>query len=165
MTTTLEPILKKHPFFAGLSDDYLELITGCAENVRFNAGDTITREGLPADQFFLIREGRVSVGLPATRGGTIAVETIDEGEVVGWSWLLPPHVWQFDINAITPVRALAMDGRCLRDKCEEDPRLGYDLMKRFSRVMVERLSATRLQLVDLYRVTHPDPKNEGGVGR
>ncbi len=153
--TTLEPILREHPFFAGLPDTGLTLITGCAKNVRFEAGAALAREGDPAEHFYLIREGRVSLELPAPHGGTVKIQTIDAGEVVGWSWLMPPYQWQFDISAVTPVRALEMDGTCLRGKCDADPRLGYELMKRFSRVMVERLASTRLQLLDLYGVQHP----------
>lgn len=153
--TTLEPILRQHPFFAGLAGADLALVTGCAKNVRFDAGAAIAREGQPANEFYLLREGRVALGIPSPRGGRIDIETIEAGEVIGWSWLFPPHVWQFDVTATSPVRALSMDGKCLRAKCDADPRLGYDLMKRFSHVMADRLSATRLQLLDLYKAEHP----------
>ena len=141
----------------------LTLITGCAKNVRFPEGAVLAREGQPADEFFLIREGRVAIGMPTPRGGCHIIETLDAGDVVGWSWLLPPHVWHFDVTAVTPVRALSMDGRCLRNKCDADTRLGYDLMKRFSRVMVERLAATRLQLLDLYGIKKPEPKGDAAT--
>ena len=150
MTTTLEPILRQQPFFTDLPEADLALITSCARNVRFQSGESIAREGEDADSFFLIREGRVALSVPTPHGGDLTIETLDAGEVVGWSWLLPPHVWHFDVTAVSAVRALSMDGRCLREKCATDPRLGYDLMKRFSRVMAERLTATRLQLMDLY---------------
>ena len=78
------------------------------------------------------------------------IQTIDEGDVLGWSWLFPPYVWHFDVKAVELTRAIAMDGECLRNKCEEDHELGYEIMKRFSHVMVNRLSATRLQLLDIY---------------
>lgn len=148
--TTLEPILRGHPFFEGLPDPDIALITGCAKNVRFQPGDRLVREGDAADEFFLIREGRVSLDIPAPSGGAIRFQTLEAGEVVGYSWLMPPFRWQFDVTATTEVRALSMDGRCLRGKCDDDPRLGYDLMKRFSQIMAERLAGTRLQLLDLY---------------
>lgn len=157
MTTSLKPILEQQPFFAEMTEADLTLITSCARNVRFQAGESIAREGAPADSFFLIREGRVAMRIPTPQGGPLTIETLDAGEVVGWSWLLPPHVWHFDATAVTPVRALAMDGRCLRDKCDADPRLGYDLMKRFSLIMAERLTATRLQLMDLYGTNQSQP--------
>jgi CRP-like cAMP-binding protein len=72
------------------------------------------------------------------------------GEVLGWSWLIPPYHWKFDARAIEQTRALALDGKCLRTKCEEDHDLGYELLKRFAQIMEERLQATRLQLLDVY---------------
>ena len=148
--TNLEPILKEHPFFSGMGGADIALISGCARNARFKSGETIVKEGDPADEFFLIREGRVAVALPSPNGGRLTIETLDSGEVAGWSWLFPPNFWQFDLLAVASTRALLIDGRCLRGKCEEDPRLGYDLMKRFSRIMVDRLTAVRLQAIDLY---------------
>jgi CRP-like cAMP-binding protein len=154
--TSLEPVLRQHPFFAGLDDASLTLLTGCARNVRFAPGQPMAREGRSADVFYLLRTGRAALGIPSPRGGTITIETLDAGDVIGWSWLFPPHLWQFDVTAVSEVRALALDGLCLRGKCEADPRLGYDLMKRFSRVMAARLAATRLQLLDLYRAGPQD---------
>ena len=82
--------------------------------------------------------------------GAVVIQTVEEGDRVGWSWLFPPHVWKYDAKSLELTRALALDGKCLRAKCEADPRLGYELMKRVSRVMTERLEATRLQLIDVY---------------
>ena len=147
--TTLEPISKKHPFFAGLDDAAIALISGCAKNVRFEAGTTLARQGEAADVFYLLREGRVAVAFPSPQG-EVTIQTLNAGDVVGWSWLMPPYEWQFDVKAVKQVRAIAMDGKCLRNKCEDDTGLGYELMKRLSRVMVERLQATRLQLLDVY---------------
>lgn len=157
--TTLKPLLQDHPFFAGLAEGDLELITGCTRNALFQPGAVLAGEGMEAHEFFLIRDGRVAVALPSPRGGRLTIETLDAGEVIGWSWLMPPHTWQFDIVAVTRVRALVMDGRCLRGKCDADPRLGYDLMRRFSNLMAGRLAATRLQLMDLYR--YGDLKSQG----
>lgn len=156
--TTLEPILRKHPFFADLQDADLKLICGCAKNVRFKSGEIIAKEGQPADEFYLIREGRIAVAMPSPSGGRLNIDTLDAGEVAGWSWLFPPYIWQFDLMAVTPIRALSMNGRCLRKKCDEDPRLGYDLMKRFSRVMAERLASARLQAIDLYGAKESEMK-------
>ena len=82
--------------------------------------------------------------------GPLTIETIEAGDVVGWSWLFPPHAWHFDARAVAPVRAIEVDGACLRAKCEKDPVLGYDLMSRFSAVLLERLNATRFRLANLY---------------
>jgi CRP-like cAMP-binding protein len=151
---TLEPILAEHPFLKGLEPQYLKLIIGCASNVRFKAGQFLFREGEEADQFYMIRQGKVAVEIRAPKGSSITVQTLGEGEVLGWSWLIPPYRWRFDARAVDLTRAIALDGKCLRTKSEEDHNLGYELLKRFSDIIVERLDATRLQLLDLYGV-HP----------
>jgi CRP-like cAMP-binding protein len=147
---TLERILSEHPFFKGLEEPYLQLLVGCASNVRFNAGEVVFREGEQANQFYLIRQGKVAVETFAPSRGPIIVQTLGEGEVVGWSWLVAPYRWRFDGRAVELTRAIALDGECLRGKCEEDHNLGYELMKRVSHVMEKLVEATRLQLLDVY---------------
>ena len=149
---TLDEIVLDSPLFAELCEGCPEQLAGCSKLVGFEAGATLFREGDPADVFYVLRRGRVAVELYAPGRGTMTIETIEPGEVVGWSWLFPPHTWHFDARAVTPVRAIEVDGACLRTKCENDSVLGYELMKRFSGVLVERLNATRLRLADLYGV-------------
>ena len=146
----LGPYLKEHPFLAGMSDSHIELIVGCASNVKFDVGDYVCREGREAKQFFFVRHGKLALELLTTDRGPMTIQTIGEGDVLGWSWLFPPYLWHFDAKAVELTRAIAMDGECLRKKCETDHELGYEIMKRFSYVMVNRLSATRLQLLDIY---------------
>lgn len=147
---TLEPILAEHPFFQGLAPEQLNVLVGCASNVRFEAGQEIFREGEEAKNFYLIRQGKVFLEVFVPGRGSIVIQTLGEGEVIGWSWLVPPYRWRFDARASELVRAIALDGECLRGKCEADPRLGFELLKRFAHVMTERLQATRLQLLDVY---------------
>jgi CRP/FNR family cyclic AMP-dependent transcriptional regulator len=147
---TFERTLAGHPFFADLAPPHLGTIVGCAANVQFDAGQFIFREGTPADRFYVLRHGTVAVEVFAPGGGAVTVETVGAGEVLGWSWLFPPYKAHFDARALTLVRALALDGTCLREKCERDPALGYALMKRFTQLVVQRLEATRMQLLDLY---------------
>lgn len=150
MIQTLEPILSAHPFFHDLEPRYLKLIVGCAANVRFEAGQFVFREGDEANQFYLIRHGSVSLEIFAPNRGSITTQTLGEGDVLGWSWLFAPYRWSCDARAVTLTRAIALDGACLRAKCEGDHELGYELLKRFAHVIMDRLSATRLQLLDLY---------------
>ncbi|MBZ0281594.1 MAG: cyclic nucleotide-binding domain-containing protein [Anaerolineae bacterium] len=149
---TLEPLLAKHPFFDGLEPHYLELLTGCASNMRFKVGETVFREGDEAQQFFVIREGIIRLEVFAPGRGEITIQTVDANDIVGWSWLFPPYRWHFTGRATTPLRVIALDGECLRGKCEQDHSLGYEFLKRFSHLMMDRLQATRLQLLDLYQV-------------
>jgi CRP-like cAMP-binding protein len=147
---TLAPILAEHPVLKGLDPAHLDLIVGCASNVRFNPGEFIFRAGQEANHFYIIRTGQVSVETFAPQRGAITIETVGDGELIGWSWLIPPFEWHFDARALTLTRAIALDARCLRTKCDSDSALGYELLKRFSQVMEQRLEATRLQLLDLY---------------
>jgi len=148
---TLEPILAKHPFLKGLDPRHLKILVGCASNVRFNAGQFLFHEGEEANEFYMIREGKVAVQIQGAERGPITVQTIGEGDVLGWSWLIPPYRWRFDAKALELTRAIALDGKCLRTKSEEDHDLGYELLKRFAGIIVERLEAARLQLLDVYK--------------
>jgi CRP-like cAMP-binding protein len=146
----LQSLLADHPFFRSMKLDDLDLVAGCASNVRFEAGEYLFREGEPANRFYLIRHGQVALEHYAPGHGTVTILTAKDGEVLGFSWLLPPYRWMSDGRAVELTRAIAFDGECLRGKCEEDPRLGYDLMKRVTEVMVERLKSARVQVLDVY---------------
>lgn len=147
---TIEDMLESHPFFAGLSPYALELIAGCASNVHFAEGSRIFDEGAPASLFYVIRQGRVALEVHSPAKGPLIIDTMDGGDVLGWSWLIPPYQYFASARAVTPVRATALDGACLRGKCEADTDLGYHLLKRVTTVMYKRLQSTRIRLLDLY---------------
>lgn len=147
---SLEQILAESPFLQGLQPEYLALITGCASNVRFDGGQYLFREGEEAEKFFIIRHGRIGLEIYSPDRGAITIQTLEAGDILGWSWLVPPYQWRFDAKATELVRAVALDGKCLRTKCEEDHNLGYTLLKRFAHIIEQRLEATRLQLLDVY---------------
>ena len=149
---TLERVIAEHPFFAGLDGGFTNLMVSCASNVRFKAGTYILKEGDPANTFYLVREGKVAVEIFAPHK-PIIVATIGVGEILGWSWLLEPYQWKFNARAVNDVRAIALDGKCLRNKCDENHDLGYEILKRFARIIEQRLDATRLQVLDLYATT------------
>lgn len=145
---SLEPILRQHSFFKDVPAKYIDFIVGCTSHVVFKAGEVVLNEGQPADKFYLIRSGKVAIyiGKPSE----IIIQTISEGDILGWSWLIPPHLYRFSAKAVENTRALALDGKCLREKCENNPDLGYQFLKRLVGVLTERLEATRLQLLDIY---------------
>jgi CRP/FNR family transcriptional regulator, cyclic AMP receptor protein len=153
MTTSIEQLLAEQPYFKGLSAPQLAAVTGCAKNVRFEAGEHLVRQGEDANEFFVIRQGKVALEASAP-AGPITVQTLGDGDVVGWSWLVQPHVWRLGAVARELTRAISLDGACLRRKCEEDHDLGFELLKRFSFLISERLEATRLQLLDFYSPDH-----------
>lgn len=143
-------LLHQHPFTDGLEGEVVELIAGCARNVVFQAGDYVAREGDPADYFYLIRHGTVALEMFEPGRGTFTFLTLKAGELLGASWLIPPYRWHYDARAVELTRALAFECRCLRDKCEADHHVGYEMMKRFIPPLVERLRTARLQAADLY---------------
>ena len=147
---TLEPLLAGHPFLKGLEPAHLKLIVGCASNVVFNAGQFLFREGEEANNFYIIRQGKVIIETFVPTHGAIAINTRTDGEILGWSWLVPPYRWHFDARALELTRAISLDGKCLRQKCEDDHDLGFEIMKRFNLIIASRLEATRLQLLDVY---------------
>jgi len=149
---TLERIIAEHPFFSGLDYGFVNLMVSCASNVRFKGGSYILKEGDPANTFYLVRAGKVAVEVLAPQHKPIIVSTLGVGEILGWSWLLPPFQWKFHARAVEDTRAVALDGKCLRSKCEENHDLGYEILKRFAQIMEQRLEATRLQLLDVYSV-------------
>jgi CRP-like cAMP-binding protein len=152
---TLDELIADTPIFDGLDRAALELIAGCGRNEHITAGTMLFREGQPADKFFLIRHGVVALELDAP-GGPLVIQTLHEGEVAGWSWLFAPYRWAMDGRAAQDCRLVTFDGACLRGKCEADHELGYQLMSRFAANVIERLQATRLQLIDVYGRRSPN---------
>jgi CRP/FNR family cyclic AMP-dependent transcriptional regulator len=156
-TENLTEILRQHPFLAGLSDHHMETLVGCASNVRFPEGSHVIREGEIANKFFLVRTGRIALETDVNARGKIRIQTVGPGDVLGWSWLISPFRWHFNGLAVAEVRAVALDGECLRKKCEMDRDFGYQMLSRFAHVMERRLEATRMQLLDLYTTTPGAP--------
>lgn len=146
---TLQPILAEHPFFADLDPAHLELLVGCAKNVRFEADSYLFHDGEEANAFYLIRHGRVAIEVEAG-GVPSVVATMEPGGILGLTWLIPPYVRQVSARAVTLTRAISLDGACLRGKCEADHNLGYELLKRLAREMEERLHGAWLRVADIY---------------
>jgi CRP/FNR family cyclic AMP-dependent transcriptional regulator len=147
---SLGQLLTEHPFFASLDDDTVSRLESCSRNVHYRAGDYLFRAGEAADTFFVIRRGRVALDVYAPGQGVVVLDTVEEGDVVGWSWLVPPYQWFFDARAVHEVSAISVDATCLRAKCDEDLALGYALMQRVAQVMYQRLQDARVRLLDLY---------------
>ncbi|MBN8583791.1 MAG: cyclic nucleotide-binding domain-containing protein [Ignavibacteria bacterium] len=143
----LSGILKQHPFIEDLSEEYVKQITGCASNVVFHENDIIFKEGEKAEKFYLIRTGMIALEFNGRDKGMIRIETIGPGQMLGWSWLVSPNIWHFTAHVIEEVRAIAMDGECLRKKCEKDTKMGYEMYKRFSLLLEQRLQSARQQLL------------------
>lgn len=147
---SIRSLLAENPFFEGMPAAHLETMGGCGKLVRFKAGEFLLREGDEADTFYLVREGEIAIESHLPTAGALSVARVGAGGITGYSWLFPPHRNSFDSLALTDVSAVALDGKCLRGKAEADHELGYQLMKRFAQVMLDRLQATRLRVLDIY---------------
>lgn len=147
---TIADILKEHSFFQELSPEELTFIAGCGKNVRFKEGQIIANPGDAASEFYLIREGRVSFLMETQPNQSFIYQTVGPNEILGLEWLIPPYKWTATVQAKSFTRAIAFDGACLRQKCENDTNLGYKLMKHLVQIMVRREDAVRLQLLDVY---------------
>ena len=151
-----EPMVTRvalHPFLAGLNRAQLALLTDCAMAAHFTKGQTILREGDFANRFYLIETGKVALESNAGLSGPVIIETIGPGDLLGWSWMFPPHVWHFTGRAIEATEAIFFYGTILREYCERDHSLGYELFKRMGGVMIKRLQAARDRMLALHSGT------------
>jgi len=140
-----------HPFLAGMNPTHLALLTDCATPVLFKKGQTILREGEMANRFCLIESGKVVLESSEVLGDPVIVEAIGAGDLLGWSWMFPPYMWHFTARAADPTSAIFFYGTILREYCEHDSSLGYELLKRITPVMLKRLQAARRRVVSFYK--------------
>jgi CRP/FNR family cyclic AMP-dependent transcriptional regulator len=140
-----------HRFLKGLSEQQRTLLATGARPFTAAPDELLAREGEPAKTFYLIQAGQVALALHTPERGMVPIQTVGSGEMLGWSWLVPPHRWQFDCRALDQVQGLALDGQWLREQCEQDHELGYRLLKPLVAVIANRLAATRVQLLDMYK--------------
>jgi len=143
MDEEFKPYLMEHPLFRWLDSRYIGFIAAQATAERFAKGEYLLRLGDQADRFYIILHGTVQLECPRSPGAPTVVQTLHSAEVVGWSWLVAPYRWQFDARAATPVSVIKLGAEVIRTRCEQDHDLGYELLKRFSSVMLERLHACR----------------------
>ena len=148
---SMKEVISTQPFFKGLDDQYLKLFAGCASNKMFKEGEFLLTENKPSTQFFIIEEGKAVIEVFAGNKGTIRVQTLSDGDLVGWSWLFPPYKNQFDAMALSLTKVIAFEGSCLQKKCKDDYKFGYEMLRRMTAVIIDRLRNTRLQLIDIYR--------------
>jgi len=143
----LENVIAGHPFGRGLKPSHLRLLKESAMRMHYKSGELIFREGDPANRFYLIEQGRVSLESPRTDHAPVTVQVIGPGDVLGWSWLFPPYVWHFDARALEPTTAIFFYGTRLREQCEQDRDFGFEMMKRMTQIVIKRLQATRRELL------------------
>lgn len=155
--TEVRTALAGHPFLAGLPEADIAKLAELAFEVRFQPEQVLFREGDPSSFFYLIVTGHIALELQAP-GRVFRIETIEQGDDLGWSSLLESVNKQFQARCLEPTRALAFDGPRLIALCEEDTQLGFRLMRKVVATVADRLRATRLQLLDVYA-------KRGGAGQ
>ena len=147
---SISDLLADHPFFRDLTTAQLATIAGCGVNIHARTDQSILRAGQPANHFYVIRSGKVAIEIDSPQKGSITIDTISAEDILGVSWLLPPFLWEFNARALEPISAISIDAECLRQKCDEDPSLGYEMFKRFAGLIRNRLVSTRMQVLDVY---------------
>lgn len=146
----LEAAVAAHPFLIAVSEHHIRLLADCAIRTHFEPGQVIFREGETANRFYLIERGEVVLEAAGAGDKQVVIETIRDGDLVGWSWLFPPYVWHFSARATKPTSAIFFYGTILREYCEKDHTLGFELFKRMSEVMTRRLQVARTRLLQAY---------------
>ena len=154
---TVAEFVREHALFAGMDGGQVDFISGCGQLTRFTTGDYLVRENDPADYCYLIVEGRAVIETHRHNQPPSPLLTLSSNEIIGWSWLIPPYRYQFDARAVTDLRTVRLDGRCIREKCEDDPALGYQLLKRVAAAMASRIHCARFQLLNVYSSHNPSP--------
>lgn len=155
MTTLTGPALAAHEFLHDVRPEHIARLAKVARYVDLPERHRFFEMGERADRFWLVRTGRISLDLHVPGRGAVIIETLGSGTVLGWSWLFPPYEWRFGAVAVEPVHAIVLDGGAVRAMCDADAVLGYELTRRFSAVMLDRLQNTRLRLLDLYAAPRP----------
>ncbi len=148
----VKTILQNHPFFKEFTAEHVEKLVQHTSEMRFNPGQYIFRDGQEANMFYLVLSGMVSLEVYAPNRGPVTVQPIGAGDVLGWSWLYPPHRWHFDAKAKEETRVLALNGKAIRGLIEDDHEFGFQVMKRIALVMENRLQATRVKLMEVYDI-------------
>ena len=140
--------LSAHEFFSELSEDVLKFLCECASAREIKKEQILFRQGERADKFYVIRNGRISVQIPALMGPTLEIQALGQDQVLGWSWLISPYQWNFQAKAEEDSELLEFDGTAVLARCEQEPKFGYELLKRFAALMSERLDAARQKMMD-----------------
>ena len=147
LAASLFALIRQQPFFKGLNTQQLQLLAASALEMKFETGATIFEEGSPANRFYLILTGRVELSSEMEDRNVIPIQTLGPGDDLGWSWLFPPYSLHFSARALEPTTMIFFYGTRLREQCEKDHELGYQIMKRIAEVATQSLRATQRQLM------------------
>ena len=145
---SIEDYLSAHSFFSGLDESFMKFLSSSVKELQIKEGQVLFQQSKPADKFYLVRDGQISVQVPALMGPTLELQILGKDQILGWSWLIPPYRWNFHARALGDSVLLEFDGSAILARCEEDPKFGYELFKRFAALMSARLDAARQKMMD-----------------
>ncbi len=145
--SSIEEYLSSHKFFMGLDESFIKFLADNATELTIKEDKVLFQQGKTADRFYLLRSGQISVQVPALVGPTLELQLLGANQILGWSWLIPPYRWNFMARAVEDTDLLEFDGSAILDRCEKDPRFGYELFKRFTALMSTRLEAARQKMM------------------
>lgn len=146
--SSIEDYLSGHAFFKGMNKDFVKLLSEFASERHAAKDEVLFQLGRPADKFYLLRSGKVSVQVPALVGPSLELQVLGDNQILGWSWLIPPYRWNFLARTVEESDLIEFDGSAILARCEADPKFGYDLLKRFTALMSERLESARQKMID-----------------
>lgn len=147
---SIKAYLIEHDFLQGMSPEFLELMARHVVEEEFSTQQCVFQQDSIAKHFYIIKNGNVDVEVPSLVGAPLVLQSLSKGAVLGWSWLIAPYKWHFEAHATQPSTLLTFDADALRDHCERDPKFGYDILKRFAALMMQRLEAARIQAIEAF---------------
>ena len=145
---SINDYLLAHEFFSGFSDDLLQFLCECSSTHEIKTGQILFQQGESADKFYVVRTGRISLQMPAIMGPVLEIQTVDNDQVLGWSWLIAPYKWNFQTIAEEDTELLQFDGAAILARCEQEPQFGFELLKKFAALMSVGLTAARQKMMD-----------------
>lgn len=149
-TSGLGHRLAHHAFLEGLSPSFVEALEPGTQARTYRIGEAVIHEGAPAKELLLIEHGKVALEMEAADHPRLTLLTVGPGEVVGWSWLIPPHHWNVDGRALKTTEILAVDGRLIRKLLDDRPEEGMRFLLRLLPVITRRLEIARTQVMDIH---------------
>ncbi len=140
--------LSEHDFFSGLDDDILKFLCDCSSEFVIKKGQILFLQGENANAFYVVYTGLIAIKIPSIIGPSLEIQTLGKNQVLGWSWLISPYKWNFQAEAEEDSELLMFDGAAILARCEQNPRVGYELLKKFAALMSTRLDVARQKMMD-----------------
>ncbi|MFC1665224.1 Crp/Fnr family transcriptional regulator [Pseudomonadota bacterium] len=149
---SIKAYLNEHEFFNGINPEFLDFISDHVVVQEFASQQCVFQQDSDAEYFYIVKQGKVNVEVPSLVGAPLVLQSLTDGGVLGWSWLIAPYRWYFEARAIQPSTLLTFDGKALREHCDRDPSFGYDMLKRVAVLMMHRLDAARIQAIEAFEL-------------